>query len=320
MRSFDLRRSARWLAWLLLTLLALSAFAQDGYPSRPIDFIVPWGPGGGSDQTARELAKLLEPELKVSVPILNVPGATGNTGMAKFLNADANGYTLCILAWDTYALLATNPPSWSVKDFVPLGIVIQLPSGFYIAGDRYHDWQDVEKEARQRPLKVAISGFGSPDEITINYLRTKGLKLDAVPFAKPGERYAALLGGHVDLLYSPAGNVKSFVDSKQMRPALFFNKTRLPEFPSVATSVERGYDITLPQRRAILVKAGTDKAKVDLLAQALKRAVATPEYKAFLKDSVALEDSFVPTKESLAVMESDLVGMKAIVQATAKSK
>jgi tripartite-type tricarboxylate transporter receptor subunit TctC len=105
-----------------------------------------------------------------------------------------------------------------------------------------------------------------------------------------------------------------------MRPALFFNKTRLPEFAAVPTSVERGYDITLPQRRAILVKAGTDPAKIDLLSQAVKRAVAKPEYRAFLKDSVALEYSYVPTKETLAVMESDLADMKKIVQATAKNK
>ena len=318
MRSSESRDLPVFWQFLLLVFLALPAGAQDKYPSRPIDFIVPWGPGGGSDQTARELAKLLEPQLKVSVPILNTPGATGNTGMAKLLNSEANGYTLCILAWDTYALLATNPPSWSIKDFVPLGIVIQLPSGFYVAGDRYPDWKAVEREARVRPLKVAISGFGSPDDITINYLISKGLKLNAVPFAKPGERYSALLGGHVDLLYSPAGNIKSFVDSKQMRPVIFFNNGRLPEFPDTPTSKELGYDITLPQRRAIIVKAGTDPAKVALLSQALQRAVATPEYKAFLKDSLGLENSWVPTQETLAVMQSDLDGMKKIVQSTAK--
>jgi tripartite-type tricarboxylate transporter receptor subunit TctC len=317
MRSLPMRLRSCW-HLLLLALLALPVCAQDKYPSRPIDFIVPWGPGGGSDQTARELGKLLEAELKVSVPVLNTPGATGNTGMAKFLNSEANGYTVCILAWDTYALLATNPPAWSVNEFVPLGIVIQLPSGFYVAGDRYPDWQAVEREARARPLKVAISGFGSPDDITINYLISKGLKLNAVPFAKPGERYSALLGGHVDLLYSPAGNVKSFVDSKQMRPVIFFNGARLPEFPQTPTSKERGFDITLPQRRAIIVKAGTDPARVALLSQAVARAVATPEYKAFLKDSLALEDSYLPTKESLAVMQSDLSEMKKIVQSTAK--
>jgi len=308
------------LALCLASLLAVvsPSQAQDKYPTRPIDFIVPWGAGGGSDQTARELGKLLENELKVSVPIVNTPGATGNTGMAKFLGSDANGYTLCILAWDTYALLATNPPSWSVHDFIPLGIVIQLPSGFYVAADRYPNWEAVEREARIRPLKVAISGFGSPDEITINYLISKGLKLNAVPFAKPGERYTALLGGHVDLLYSPAGNVKSFVDSKQMKPVLFFNSTRLSEFPDTPTSTERGFDITLPQRRALMVKAGTDPAKVELLSAALKRAVETPDYKRFLKDSLALPDSFLPTKQTLEVMQSDLVQMKAIVQATTK--
>jgi len=311
-------RLIRLVALTFFAVLALPVLAQEKYPSRPIDFIVPWGPGGGSDQTARKLAKLLESELKVSVPVVNTPGATGNSGMAKFLSAEANGYTLCILAWDTYALLATNPPSWSVKDFVPLGIVIQLPSGFYVAGDHFPNWQAIDREAHARPLKVAISGFGSPDEITINYLNTKGLKLNAVPFANPGERYTALLGGHVDLLYSPAGNVKSFVDGKQMRPVMFFNSGRLAEFPDIPTSKELGYDITLPQRRAIIVKAGTDPARIEVLSQALHRVVDTSEYKAFLKDSVALENSYVPTQQAVTVMQSDLDEMKKIVRATAK--
>jgi len=302
----------------IYALLALPVLAQDKYPSRPIEFIVPWGPGGGSDQTARKVAKLLESELKVSMPVINTPGATGNSGMAKFLNSEANGYTLCILAWDTYALLATSPPSWSVKDFIPLGIVIQLPSGFYVANDRFPNWQAVEREARVRPLKVAISGFGSPDDITINYLATKGLKFNAVPFANPGERYTALLGGHVDLLYSPAGNVKSFVDGKQIKPVIFFDNARLADFPNTPTSKELGYDITLPQRRAIIVKAGTDPARVSVLSQALQRAVETSDYKAFLKDSVALENSYVRPDETIKVMQADLDEMKKIVQATAK--
>ena len=115
---------------LLVAAIALPVLAQEKYPSRPIEFIVPWGPGGGSDQTARKIGKLLETELNVSVPIINTPGATGNSGMAKLLTSQPNGYTLCILAWDTYALLATQPPKWTLSDFVPLAIMIQLPSGF----------------------------------------------------------------------------------------------------------------------------------------------------------------------------------------------
>ena len=303
---------------LLASTLAVSAAAQEKYPVRPIEFIVPWGPGGGSDQTARKLAKLLETELKVSIPVINTPGATGNSGMAKLLAAPANGYSICILAWDTYALLATQPPKWSERDFVPLGIVIQLPSGFYVSGDRYANWQAFEREARSRLLKIAISGFGSPDDITIKYFASRGLMLNAVPFANPGERYTALLGGHVDALYSPAGNIKSFVESNQMRPIVFFNKDRLSEFPQVPSSKELGYDITLPQRRAVIVKAGTEPEKLAALSDALARVTASADYKAFLKDSLAAENSFIPIKESLALMRSDLEEMRRIVKSSAK--
>lgn len=303
---------------LLLALFAWPALAQEKFPSRPIELIVPWGPGGGSDQTARMLATLLEEELKVSVPVVNVPGGTGNTGMTKLIAAPADGYSIAILAWDSFATLATQSPKWGMDDILPLGIVIQLPSGLYVAGERYADWKAVEATAKARPLKVAISGFGSPDDITVNYMISKGLKLTAVPFAKPGERYSALLGAHVDLLYSPTGNIVSFVESKQMRPVLLLSAERLPDFPQVPTSKESGYDITLPQRRAIIVKAGTDAARVAVLSQALERAVATPRYKAFLKDSYASPASWVSSKDALTLMRKDLEDMRAIVASMPK--
>jgi putative tricarboxylic transport membrane protein len=310
--------SVRFLFSLLLALFAWPSVAQEKYPSRPIELIVPWGPGGGSDQTARMLATLLEQELKVSVPVVNVPGGTGNTGMTKLLSAPADGYSIAILAWDSFATLATQPPKWTMEDFLPLGVVIQLPSGLYVAGDRYANWQAVEAAAKTRPLKVAISGFGSPDDITVNYMINKGLKLTAVPFAKPGERYSALLGGHVDLLYSPTGNIVSFVDGKQMRPVLLLSTERLPDFPQVPTSRESGYDITLPQRRAIIIKAGTDVARVATLSQALERVVSTAKYKAFLKDSYASPASWVSTKDSLPMMRKDLDDMRSIVKSMPK--
>lgn len=303
---------------LLFALFAWPALAQEKFPSRPIEFIVPWGPGGGSDQTARMLATLLEQELKVSVPVVNVPGGTGNTGITKLLSAPADGYSIVILAWDSFATLATQSPKWGMDDILPLAIVIQLPSGLYVAGDRYADWKAVEAAAKARPLKVAISGFGSPDDITVNYMLSKGLKLTAVPFAKPGERYSALLGGHVDLLYSPTGNIVQMVESKQMRPVLLLSEQRLPDFAQVPTSKESGYDITLPQRRAIIVKAGTDPQRVAMLSEALERAVSTAKYKAFLKDSYASPASWVSTKDSLPLMRKDLDDMRAIVKSMPK--
>lgn len=294
------------------------AFAQ-AFPTRPVEFIVPWGVGGGSDQTARQVATLLETELKTPFPVVNAPGGTGNAGMTKFLSAPADGYTICILAWDTLALLASKPQKWTVDDFIPLGIVIQLPSGFYAATNGpYKTWADVEKAARDKPnaIKVAMSGFGSPDHITVNYFATKGLIFKAVPFAEPGERYSALLGGHVDVLYSPVGNIRSFVDGKQMHPILFFTSARLPDFANVPSSKESGYDITLPQRRAVIIRANTPPDRVKILADALAKVTAQDRYAEFLKRESAQPDSFVPTAEARKVMASDVAEMTRIVQAT----
>lgn len=318
MTAASLLRPLKWLVALTLSSFAWTALAQEAYPSRPIEFIVPWGPGGGSDQTARMLVSLLESELKVSLPVINVPGGTGNTGMAKLLAAPADGYSIAILAWDSLALLATQPPKWTAEDIVPLSIVIQLPSALYVSGNRYADFKAFEAAAKSRPLNVAISGFGSPDDITINFLVSKGLKLIAVPFAKPGERYSALLGNHVDALYSPAGNIGSFVDSKQMRPILVLDAERLRDFGAVPTSRESGYDIALTQRRAVIARAGTDPARIRLLSDALARVTATAKYKAYLRESFALDTSVVPTKETLEIMKRDVADMKKIVQLTPK--
>lgn len=292
------------------------AFAQEKYPSRPVEFIVPWGAGGGSDQTARAVAKLLEAELGTAVPVINSPGGTGTVGITKVLSAAADGYSIGLLAWDTLALLSSKPQKWGIKDFSVLGIVIQLPSALYVAeNSRFKTWKDLEDEVRSKPgaMKIAISGFGSPDHITISYLTTKGLSFKAVPYAEPGERYASILGGHSDVLYSPIGNVRSFVEGKQMRPILMLSTARNPHYPNVTTSKEAGLAITLPQRRAIIVKAGTPDDRVKRLSDALAKVVKQDPYVQFLEREFAQADSFVPGAAAVTLMEQDVEQMRAIV-------
>lgn len=300
---------------------AFDASAQEVYPSRPIEMIVPWGPGGGSDQTGRKIAKLLENELKVSLPVVNVPGATGNTGILKLIAGRSDGYALAVLAADTlYANQISGSQKWTLNDLTPIAVMIQQPSGFYVAeGSRFKTWSDVESEAKTKGLKVAISGFGSPDDVTIGFFNSKGLKLQPVPFANPGERYTSLIGGHTDLMYSPLGNVRGMVDSKQMRPIIVLSERRIPEFKDVPTSKELGYDVTLPQFRAIVVKAGTDPQRVKAISDALARVYADKEYTEFLKSALASEDSYVPAKDATAFMQGEFEAVRKVLSATGKN-
>src|SRR5204863_9616503 len=128
------------------------AFSQDRCPSRPVDIIVPWGPGGGADQLARLTAKLIEPMMKASFPVVNVPGATGATGMAKLLADEADGYAMAVYIADTNALLANPGARWALNDIEPIAIMMQCPSFLFVAeGGRLKDWAQLEKEARARP-------------------------------------------------------------------------------------------------------------------------------------------------------------------------
>src|SRR5262245_15133807 len=101
---------------VLLACLPAPTAAQERYPSRPIELIVPWGPGGGADQLARLVSKLMEPILGQGIPVLNVPGATGGTGMAKLLAAPADGYSMAIYIADGHALLAGKSPRWRMQE------------------------------------------------------------------------------------------------------------------------------------------------------------------------------------------------------------
>lgn len=312
-----LRTSPKFFRDVLFFLAALfavsGAIGQEKYPQRPIEFIVPWGPGGGADQLARKLGKLLEADLKTSFPVINVPGATGNTGMTKLLSGQSDGYAMAILIGDTAATLVSGGARWKLADVTPLAIAIRQPSGLFVKADsRFKTWNDVVAEAKAKPgtLKVAILGFGSADDITLNFLAAKGIKMIGVPYASPGERYTSILGGHADLLFEQAGDIHSFLASKQMRPLIFFGEERPEEFADIPSSKEAGLEIYLPQFRSLVMKAGTDPQRVKLVADAIARAAKSPEYIAFLKESLARKDSFLPASEAQAFIAGEIDSMQ----------
>jgi len=301
---------------LFLPLAATSADAQEKFPSRPVELIVPWGPGGGADQLARLLSKLIEPILGVAVPVVNVAGGTGATGMAKLLASPADGHSLAVYIADSHALLAGTDARWKLDDITAIGIMIKAPSFLFVAeNSRFKTWADLEAEAKQKSgtLKVGTLGFGSVDDFTLKSLEAKGVKVIQVPFARPAERYASILGGHADALYEQAGDVGQFLKSKQMRPLIVFGSERFKAFPDVPSSHELGYKVALPQFRSIVVRAGTAPERVKVLSDALTKAAQSAEYKAFIEAQFADPASYVAADAANAYLKSQLDEMKSLI-------
>jgi tripartite-type tricarboxylate transporter receptor subunit TctC len=284
-----------------------------GYPERPIELIVPWGPGGGADQLARLVSKLMEPMLGQGIPVVNVPGGTGATGLTKLLSAPADGYSMAIYIADSHALLAGKNPRWTMADITPVAVMMKVPSFIFVKQDsEFKTWDDFAKQAKGNPgkLKVATLGFGSVDDFSLTVLDRGGIKVVQVPFSKPSERYVSILGGHADALYEQAGDVAQFLNNKQMRPILLFGEKRLAAFKDIPASYELGFKIALPQFRAIVLRAGTPPDIVKKLSDALAKVVASPEYKKFLEDQFADPNSFEDASKAPAFVNEQLVDMK----------
>jgi tripartite-type tricarboxylate transporter receptor subunit TctC len=274
---------------------ARAADAQEKYPSRPIDFICTWGTGGGADAMARQIGSLAQPTLGVALPVSNTPGASGNTGLAQLLNGKPDGYTIATYIQDTLMTIPMGLARHKVEDLEWITRTQVADSFLFVKPDApFKTVQELFKHAQANPgkLRVATTGFGSVDDVTVRYLEKKGYKMTSVPYPKPGERYAAALGGHAEVLYEQAGDVLQYLKAGQLKPLIIFAEKRHPAFADVPTSRELGIEVTLPQFRGIVARKGTPPERVKVLGEAFKQAMDTPQWKKFAEEWYFAPDSY----------------------------
>jgi tripartite-type tricarboxylate transporter receptor subunit TctC len=299
--------------FLMMIAVAFPIGAAEKYPDRPIDFICTWGVGGGADQMARTIGRLAEKPLGVALPVSNIPGSSGNTGLANLVAAKADGYTVAVYIADTLATISAGTSRYKISDFAWVVRTQVAPSFLFVKADSpFKTIQDLLKYAKENPAKVKVgaTGFGTVDDITVRYLGSKGYKMTLLPVPKPGERYASTLGGHSDVLYEQAGDIKQYLDAKQLRPLIIFAAKRHPVFPDIPCSVELGHDLTLPQFRSIVSKAGTPPDRVKTLAEAFKKAMDAPEWKKFGEDQFLDPESYMGPEKLSSWVTSEMETMR----------
>lgn len=309
-------------SWVLLSALMLAsaaiALAQEKYPSRPIEYVVGWGVGGGADQMARALVPVLEKLLGVSIAVVNVPGASGNTALAKVAAAKADGYTIYTSDASTPGTLAMGTSPYKLEDFQWVARFMLVPSFLFVRTDdkRFGTWDDLVKYAKANPgkLTVALTGIGTTEDVTVRYLTEKGIPMRSVPYAKPGERYAAVIGGHEDILYEQAGDIAQYLEAKQLRPIIAFTDKRLPDFPDVPAAGEVGLEVRFPQFRYILIKAGTPPDRVKALADTFKKAADTAEWKKHCERNYCAPGAFLGPEEFAKWIREEIETTKAFAK------
>jgi tripartite-type tricarboxylate transporter receptor subunit TctC len=283
---------------LLLVVSATPALAQQSFPGQSIEVVVPFGAGGGADQMARKLALMLERFMGVSLFVSNIPGASGNAGLTRLLTNPADGHTIAVLVGPTVSAWASGIGYAKPEDFEFLGITQQSPSMMFVPADSpFRTFRGMLDFARTHPgrVRVATSGYGSNDDLTLKYFEALGFRMTNVPYAKPEQRYESSFGKRTHAIYEEPGDVAELLAARRLRPLVVFGRERHAAFEDVPSSTELGFDISdLPTFRVLIVRAGTPADRQRVLVDALAKALETPEWKKYCLETHSCTRAHTP--------------------------
>ena len=281
---------------------------------RPVNMIVPFTPGSGSDRAARLLSPVLENALSVQFPIINVPGATGNTGMTKLLQSPPSE-NVAVTAADTLATVAAGSSSFKLDDVTPVCRVSLAPSYLWVnTKGKYKSWDDLMQAAKDKPGKISVAtvGQGGIDDIMLGALAQKGIKFRAVPFAENSERRGALLSNDVDALYEQAGDVQENIAAKQFIPVLMFGSERSDLEGDYALSKDVGVTDVIDQWRALFANADMPEGQVQALSEACGNAEKDKGFTDFQKKAWERSNPFMAQSEFEPFVQKELQRMQTL--------
>lgn len=231
----------------LITLgaaLAPAAYAQS-FPSKTIKFVVPFGPGSGTDTSARYFARKLQDLTGQAVVVENKPGANGFIAVKQVLTAPANGYTVFIGSNSTLAVNAAlfkELPYDPVKDFAPLTMMMRSPAMLTVTPQApYQDLKGLLAYAKANPGKVNF-GAGSAGYQLMGELLNDAAKVQTVhvPFKGAGETMTAVASGTVDYAFAEVTAVQELAKGGRVKVLAVAADKRVDSSPDVPTASEAG--------------------------------------------------------------------------------
>ena len=275
----------RWFQAALIVAAALAAPALQAqtYPDKPIRFVVPYPPGGGTDVIARIVQERFQQLLGQPIIIDNRGGAAGSLGTDIVAKSPADGYTV-LFTLSSHTInpaIYTKLPFDTEKDFAPVGMVASLPQ-ILVANAQFapNSIAELTALAKAKPgdLSFGSVGNGSPGHLAgeLFQLRT-ATKLQHVPYRGGGPAMTDVLGGQIPLLWVSIPAAAQFVKTGKVKALAVSTLKRSAAFPNVPTMQEAGVpDFNVDSWYAIFVPAKTPQTIVDKLNRALNAIVHEP--------------------------------------------
>ena len=250
------------------------------FPAKPIELVVPWSPGGGSDRAARALAGTWGVYSDVPLRILNRAAGGGREGHQYGAKAAPDGHTLTISAINVLTMPAYGDVGFDLESFIPLFNIVKL--SYWVIGRKdapYNDMKEFIAYLKANPGKLSYnsSGTGSDQHIGTETFLNKlgGLEMTQkhVPLEGGAEQVAMILGGHNDFALGTYGTWTPTVKAGKVKVLAVTDVARNPDTPDVPTLRELGIDWDFISFRCMLAPAGTPQDRIETLEALFKKVM-----------------------------------------------
>jgi len=304
-----------------------TAVQAQGYPSKPIEFIVHTAPGGGTDLFARAISEFMSREKIFSQPyvVSNKPGGSGAIAFTYVKGKRGDAHVVLTMATGSF-LSATGRPELGLglEHFTPLAAFALDAQAIAVAWDsKFKTMKDLIEAGKREPNAIAssiTSATGTARVLLYLIERETGAKFKYVSFKSGSEATTAVVGGHVPFTPENLNEMMGHVEGKKLRVLAVTGNKRLAAVPDAPTMKELGYNVTIGTGRGFVMPAGVPKEQAAAMEAALKRVHDSPAYKEFSNRN-NFEDMYLGSAEFgkyLAQLSTEMAAFLAYISAPAK--
>ncbi|WP_051444413.1 tripartite tricarboxylate transporter substrate binding protein [Afipia sp. P52-10] len=314
-------RIARLFAGALLTVAAATGAWAEDYPSRPLTYVVPFPPGGVTDNGARMVAKVLSEKIGQPVIVENKPGAAGIVGSEYVLGTKPDGYTFMYTGTGPLGSFAYRYKKLSFDPFTaftPVHGMAYSPMLFVVRADApYKTFKEFVEYAKKNPdaINYYSTGPGDGFHLVSELLQqTGGFKMTMVPYKGTAPALTDLFGGAIQAMWEYPVVLKPHIDAGKLRALGISSEQRMPLFKDVPTFVEQGYtQAVFTGWASIAVPAGTPQPIVDKLAKAYSATLDDPTIIKYFEDQGAGILQGYSGEKLRAFVDAENVKMKDLI-------
>lgn len=297
---------------VVVGLLGLGNPVQgQAFPGRPIEFVVPFGAGGGSDLLARAIAKTMADERLLPVPLIvvNRAGGSGAVGWSYVLGKRGDPYFLATVSGSFWTTPLVGLAPFTYKDFTPIAGLARDTFLLTVRTEStYRTLREIVAVSRQSPELISVGGsaVASDDRVATGLLqRAAGVRFNYIPFGGSGPALTAMLGGHVSSTWLNPGEALEQIKAGKIRALAVSSPERLRILPDVPTFRELGYELVWEQFRGVVMAPGIPAEAVRFMSDAFQRMCRSARWqREYVEPNVLLpacqgQEEFARTMETV---------------------